>query len=189
MKKLILTSILSSIFVASAFSFDNANDSGQLDNTLTNMSNTVPRAANVSQKSMPHDSVRNMQSHRPIINQINKQQAPQIAKRHLGSISEENLQASRVTRKYHKQNPANNKPNKETDKSKNDSKNIDKNKEDENLNLDNLTTPAPKNIKDNLRISDEDKSLNRQMMMDGPQEGFQNNQPRGIGGTSTNFYA
>ena len=42
--------------------------------------------------------------------------------------------------------------------------------------------PEPTNIRNNLRISDEDKSLNRQIIMNGPQRGFQNNQPRGIGG-------
>ena len=45
------------------------------------MSKPVPRAANISQH-MPRDSVPNMQSHRQIINQRNKQQASQMTKRH-----------------------------------------------------------------------------------------------------------
>ncbi|AJC49105.1 hypothetical protein IB642_00865 [Allofrancisella guangzhouensis] len=48
----------------------------------------------------------------------------------------------------------------------------------------NLTTnlQSPKeNMQHNLNLlSDEDRKLNRQMMFDGPQEGFQNNKPRGI---------
>ncbi|QIV96043.1 hypothetical protein EDC55_11034 [Allofrancisella inopinata] len=40
---------------------------------------------------------------------------------------------------------------------------------------------VPENMQHNLNLlSDEDRKLNRQMMFDGPQEGFQNNKPRGI---------
>lgn len=192
MKKLILTSILSFIFVAPAFSFDDPNDISQLDSTkvtsnVANMSNTVPRDANVPQQSISRDSVRNMQSHRQIINQRNKQEAPQVTRKHLGGISEDDLQSPRATKKYSKQNSADNNSPKQLKNSKNDTRNIDKDKEDENPNLANLATPEPTNIRNNLVISDEDKSLNRQMMMNGPQGGFQNNQPRGIGGTSVNI--
>ncbi|AEB27735.1 hypothetical protein FNFX1_0787 [Francisella cf. novicida Fx1] len=190
MKKLILTSILGFIFAAPAFSFDNPNDgsdSTKVTSNVTNMSNTVPRDANVVQQPIPRDSVRNMQSHRQIINQRNKQQVSQMTKRHLGGISEENLQSPRVTKKDLKQNPSDNNSAKQLNNSKNDTRNIDKDKDDENPNLANLATPEPTNIRNNLMISDEDRSLNRQMMINGPQGGFQNNQPRGIGGTSANL--
>ena len=49
-----------------------------------------------------------------------------MTKGYLGSISEENLQAPRVTRKYPKQNLADNNPGKQLDKSKSDIKNTDK---------------------------------------------------------------
>lgn len=58
--------------------------------------------------------------------------------------------------------------------------------EDDNPNLANLTTPE-ENIRSNLSISGEDAALSRQMMLNGPQGGIQNNQPPGIGGTSANF--
>ncbi|ALB01565.1 hypothetical protein ACH24_02180 [Francisella persica ATCC VR-331] len=183
MKKFIFTSIIGSVFVVTAFSFDNTNDStsfynNKVTSNVTNMSKPITWTANISQQPMPRNSA-------PNINQRNKQQVYQMTKKHLGRISEENLQAPRATRKYHKQNLADNNHGKQLDKYKNDIKNTDK--EDQNPNLANLATPEPINIRNNIRISDEDKSLNRQMMMNGPQGGFQNNQPRGIGGTSTNF--
>ena len=100
----------------------------KVTSNVTNMSKPVPRAANISQQPMPRDSVPNMQSHRQIINQRNKQQASQMTKRHLGGMSGENLQAPRTTRKYHKQNLADNNPGKQLDKSKSDIKNTDKDK-------------------------------------------------------------
>ncbi|EDN34556.1 conserved hypothetical protein [Francisella tularensis subsp. tularensis FSC033] len=146
MKKLILTSILGFIFAAPAFSFDNPNDgsdSTKVTSNVTNMSNTVPRDANVVQQPIPRDSMRNMQSHRQIINQRNKQQVSQMTKRHLGGISEENLQSPRVTKKDLKQNPSDNNSAKQLNNSKNDTRNIDKDKDDENPNLANLAIPAP----------------------------------------------
>ncbi|MGQ4002703.1 hypothetical protein QIW49_03200 [Francisellaceae bacterium CB300] len=57
-----------------------------------------------------------------------------------------------------------------------------KNEDDENDNLKDIARPAPQNITNNLRIpSGEDARLNKEMMLNGPQGGFQNNQPRGIG--------
>lgn len=53
--------------------------------------------------------------------------------------------------------------------------------DDENDNLKNIARPETNNINSNLRIPDGEASrLNREMMLDGPQGGFQNNQPRGI---------
>ncbi|ASG67787.1 hypothetical protein CDV26_04740 [Francisella halioticida] len=60
------------------------------------------------------------------------------------------------------------------------------NSEDDNPNLANLTTPEV-NVRNNLAMSDQDATLNRQMMLNGPQGGIQNNQPPGIGGTSANY--
>jgi len=57
------------------------------------------------------------------------------------------------------------------------------NDNDDNDNLKNIAQPATSNITSNLRIPDRESTrLNRQMMLDGPQGGFQNNQPRGISG-------
>lgn len=57
--------------------------------------------------------------------------------------------------------------------------------EDENDNLKNIAQSAPANIQNNLRIPDGESSrLNREMMLNGPQGGIQNNQPRGIGSAS-----
>lgn len=57
--------------------------------------------------------------------------------------------------------------------------------EDENDNLKNIAQPAPANIQNNLRMPDGESSrLNREMMLNGPQGGIQNNQPRGIGSAS-----
>ncbi|MDE5002821.1 hypothetical protein NAI78_10620, partial [Francisella tularensis subsp. holarctica] len=81
--------------------------------------------------------------HRQINNQRNKQQVSQMNKRHLGGISEENLQSPRVTKKDLKQNTSDNNFAKQLNNSKNDTKNIDKHKDDENPNLANLATPAP----------------------------------------------
>ncbi|MDE5030180.1 hypothetical protein NAI50_10780, partial [Francisella tularensis subsp. holarctica] len=78
---------------------DNPNEgsnSTKVTSKGTNMRNTVLRDANVVQQPRPRDSMRNMQSHRQIINQRNKQQVSQMPKRHLGGISEENLQSPRV---------------------------------------------------------------------------------------------
>ena len=60
--------------------------------------------------------------------------------------------------------------------------NDNQNDADENENLRNIAEPEINNINNNLRIPDGETSrLNREMMLDGPQGGFQNNQPRGIG--------
>ena len=58
----------------------------------------------------------------------------------------------------------------------------DNQKDDDNDNLRDIARPETNNINSNLRIPDGESSrLNREMMLDGPQGGFQNNQPRGIG--------
>ncbi|MDE4978031.1 hypothetical protein NAI52_09550, partial [Francisella tularensis subsp. holarctica] len=96
------------MFSDPAFSCDNPNDGSnrtKVTSNVTNMSNTVLRDANVVQQHIPRDSMRNMQSHRQIINQRNNQQVSQMTKRPLGGISEENLQSPRVTKKDLKQNP------------------------------------------------------------------------------------
>ena len=60
-----------------------------------------------------------------------------------------------------------------------------KDTDSENDNLRELTRPETNNVRNNLRIPNgEDSRLNREMMLNGPQGGFQNNQPRGIGGGS-----
>ena len=60
--------------------------------------------------------------------------------------------------------------------------NNQKTEDDENDNLKDIARPAPQNITNNFRIpSGEDARLNKEMMLNGPQGGFQNNQPRGIG--------
>ncbi|QIV94522.1 hypothetical protein [Allofrancisella frigidaquae] len=57
--------------------------------------------------------------------------------------------------------------------------------DDEYSNLTTNLQPPKKQVSENMQhnlnlLSDEDRKLNRQMMFDGPQEGFQNNKPRGI---------
>ncbi|MDE4949291.1 hypothetical protein NAI31_12380, partial [Francisella tularensis subsp. holarctica] len=42
-------------------------------------------------------------------------------------------------------------------------------------------------FRNNIMISDENRSLNRQMIINGPQGGFQNIQPRVLGGTIANL--
>ncbi len=61
--------------------------------------------------------------------------------------------------------------------------NNQKDVDDENDNLSYIVKPETNNVNNNLRILDGESSrLNREMMLNGPQGGFQNNQPRGIGG-------
>lgn len=60
----------------------------------------------------------------------------------------------------------------------------DSDDDDENPNLRDLAKPEP-NIQRNLNMpTDEEQRLNREMMLDDPQGGFQNTGPRGIGNPS-----
>ncbi|AIT08824.1 hypothetical protein LO80_01750 [Candidatus Francisella endociliophora] len=165
MKKILLTSILTSILGVPTVGFSEAEDTRK----------------NESYSSAARD-MGGLQSHRQMLNQ-RKSQSQQAPKHHIGGISEDDMRAPRAKRPD--QDSRNSHHVKEH--SHKDHKNKKDDSEDENPNLANLTTPEPVNARNNLRISDEDRALNRQMMLDGPQGGFQNNQPRGIGGTSANF--
>jgi len=166
MKKILLASIFTAIFATSAY----------CNNQISSDQPThLPRPNGDSNVQSPAASdMGGIQSHRKMINQR------RASKQHLGGVSVEDMRAPRGPGNLKDSRPA--KGHKHAHHAKNND-NID----DENPNLANLATPAPENIRSNLSIRDEDKALRRQMMLDGPQGSFQNNQPRGIGGTRANF--
>lgn len=118
-----------------------------------------------------------IQSHRQMVDQ---RRAPSQAD--MGGIREEDMrvpQAKKSAAQDSKSRPSKNNMTKHhTDKKDN------KDEDDDNPNLVGLAEPAPANIRNNLQINDSDRALNRQMMLNGPQGGFQNNQPRGIGNSA-----
>jgi len=161
MKKTLLVSALSSIFMAPFVSF--ANDDQEYLN---------PR------------SETQLHSQRQMINQKNSQ-ASQMPKKHQLGITEEDMRIPGESSSKSR-NMSTKKGWGSTNAQEKKSKS-DEDSDDDNPNLSDLATPAPKNIHSNLAISDDDRALNRQMMLSGPKGGFQNSQPRGIGGSSVNF--
>lgn len=165
MKKVLTTSVITAIFATAAYC------NSQVD---TDQLNHPPRPNGDSNIQSPTASdMGGFQSHRKMISQR------RASKQRLGGVAVEDMRAPRGPGNL-KDRPA--KGHKHAHYAKDND-----NKDDENPNLANLATPAPENIRNNLSIRDEDRALRRQMMLDGPQGGFQNNQPRGIGGTSANF--
>lgn len=166
MKKILLTSIFMTMLATSAYC------NNQIGN---NQLKHPPRPNGNSNIQSPAASdMGGIQSHRKMINQR------RASKQHLGGVAVEDMRAPRGPGNLKGSRPA--KGHKHAHHAKDND-----NKDDENPNLANLATPAPENIRNNLSIPDEDRALRRQMMLDGPQGGFQNNQPRGIGGTRANF--
>ncbi|API86921.1 hypothetical protein [Francisella uliginis] len=168
MRKILLSSILTSVFIAPAFCAFPVNDSnndGELDGA---------ELAQTSQQRTVHNIGSSVDSHTKT--KVKK--------------GDEDLHTNvmGMHRKHQKNNtksydaPSGKITHHEADykKAKKD------NSEDDNPNLANLTTPEV-NVRNNLAVSDQDVALSRQMMLNGPQGGIQNNQPPGIGGTSANF--
>jgi hypothetical protein len=180
MKRILLTSILTSICVLPAFAVnvverDNSTDQSGNSPTANAQSDSYnPRDNNDSQSPLANN-MRAFKSHRQMIDEQNNQNSQGTQRRI--AVSKEDMRPPRGS------NQTNEKMQKNWPSPANDTK--DKNKhddsDDENPNLANLASPEPKNIRDNLTISDQDRALNRQMMLNGPQGGIQNDQPRGIG--------
>ncbi|QIW10303.1 hypothetical protein [Francisella sp. LA112445] len=168
MRKILLSSILTSILVIPAFSANPINDSnndGQIDEAeLAQTSSLKTDSRNDDTESQRHINV-------------------EVAEK-----EDQDLQthAMGMHRKYHSnhakvEDHSYSKFGKVNDSEAHHIKAEKEDSEDDNPNLANLTTPE-QNIKDNLSASGEDAALSRQMMLDGPQGGIQNNQPPGIGG-------
>lgn len=168
MKKILLSSILTSVFIAPAFCAFPVNDSnndGEVDGT---------ELAQTSQQRTVHNIGSSTDYHNKI--KVNK--------------DDQGLHTDVMG--MHRKHQKNNVQSQETSIEKKSHNDLDHPKvkkhdsEDDNPNLANLTTPEV-NVRNNLAMSDQDAALNRQMMLNGPQGGIQNNQPPGIGGTSANF--
>ncbi|MED7787792.1 hypothetical protein [Francisella sp. 19X1-34] len=171
MRKVLLSSILTSILIAPAFSAIPVNDSnndGQIDGAELAQTPNLKKDLRYKgdSQSQRHSNVevaekedQDLKTH--TMGMHRKYQSPYTQAHESSDSQFGKVDYSKV---HHKKSK------------KEDS-------EDNNPNLANLTTPE----QSNLSVSDKDNALNRQMMLNGPQGGIQNNQPPGIGGTSANY--
>ncbi len=177
MKKYLLTPLLGMLCVVPAFSafpgadMDNTNIEGN-----TTSSNMRPHEYNRSNKK--HD-----ENNKDVEANTKTEQMPprhyqdKKTQETSSAIHNDRPNPNHHSTKHHKKTKS-----KEQGYSHNNHKDA---KEEENENLKNIAQPDTSNINNNLRIPDgETIRLNREMMLDGPQGGIQNNQFRGIGDRS-----
>ncbi|WP_150468288.1 hypothetical protein [Francisella sp. SYW-9] len=171
MRKILLSSILTSILIVPAFSAIPVNDSnndGEIDGTELAQTPDLKTGLknNVNSESQRYSNVKVAEKE----DQDLKTHAMGMHRKHHSNYAET-------------QENSRPKFGKSDDSEAYHVKTKKEDSEDDNPNLANLTTPE----QNNLSVSDKDATLNRQMMLNGPQGGIQNNQPPGIGGTSANY--
>ncbi|MFT4693237.1 MAG: hypothetical protein ACI8TE_000125 [Francisella sp.] len=178
MKKNLLITIITVLFAAPAFSaFPGADmNNTHIEGNITS-SNMRPMHGENKYKDPNDQGVEKDSQSQPILDSKASETRPS-ERAHPTSGAKDKSEQGRDDRdppKHHKKP----KHNQQQLTAHNNQKDVD----DENDNLSNIAKPETNNVNNNLRILDGESSrLNREMMLNGPQGGFQNNQPRGIGG-------